>query len=115
MLCEHVFSIDPAVTDETTGKNLDPALDMYNPKNGFNPKASTQYSQEFIDKFSARGEKDEGVDCLALDRSEKSKREGKFPDDEPFIIPVPVSKVRIINSIPRTSACGHTPANPGRS
>jgi len=49
-----LFSIDPAVTDETTGKNLDPTLDMYNPANGYTTATPTHYSAAFITNFSTK-------------------------------------------------------------
>ncbi|MDP2228523.1 MAG: alpha/beta hydrolase [Moraxellaceae bacterium] len=46
--------IDPAVTDESNPLASDPALDMYNPDNGFAPPpTSSQYSAEFIAAFRA--------------------------------------------------------------
>ena len=45
-----LLSVDPAVDKETNGQKLDPGLDMYNPKNGFDPDGST-YDDKFISKF----------------------------------------------------------------
>lgn len=45
-------SIDPSVTDETDPLSKDPALDMYNPDNGFQePPTWTQYDPEFIERY----------------------------------------------------------------
>jgi hypothetical protein len=84
-----LFSIDPAVTDETTGRNLDPTLDMYNPANGYTTTTPTHYTPEFIAKFSTKaGERMNALIAKALDRSAKIKAgTGNYTDDEPFIIP----------------------------
>ncbi|WP_241127531.1 hypothetical protein [Novosphingobium terrae] len=47
-----LLSIDPAVTDESSGRHLDPSLDSYNPANGFKDGAAT-YSADFIKRFQA--------------------------------------------------------------
>ena len=47
-----VRKIDPSVTDEDDPTSIDPALDMYNPANGFAPPPkSSKYSKEFLHKF----------------------------------------------------------------
>lgn len=83
-----LWSMDPAVTDESDGTVLDPDLDMYNPKNGFNPKGST-YSAEFKARFfAAQGERMNKLIVKAQDRLAKIQAgKGRFNDDEPFLIP----------------------------
>jgi pimeloyl-ACP methyl ester carboxylesterase len=83
-----LFSLDPAIVSEDNGQVLNPELDMYNPKNGFNPKGS-KYSEEFKKKFFAGvRERENRLIAQALDRWEKIKAgKGNFRDDEPFIIP----------------------------
>ena len=46
-----LIGIDPAVDDDN-GARINPDLDMYNPKNGYDPKGS-HYSPDFIRKFQA--------------------------------------------------------------
>ena len=63
-----LFSLDPAITDETNGHSINPDLDLFNPKNGFDPKGS-DYSQEFIRKWqSAVGQRNNRIVNSALDR-----------------------------------------------
>jgi len=46
-------SIDPSVTDETDPTSKDPALDMYNPANGFQePPAWSSYEDDFIAQYT---------------------------------------------------------------
>jgi len=47
-------TIDPSVTNEDDPLSCDPALDMYNPTNGFRePPESSTYSQGFIQQYRA--------------------------------------------------------------
>ncbi len=83
-----LFSIDPAVTDETSGRNLNPDLDLFNPANGFDPKGS-DFPEEFIRKYQ-RGQsaRNNRLIDLALERYRLIKEgKGNFIDDEPFFIP----------------------------
>lgn len=83
-----LFSVDPAITRPDSGKALDPALDMYDPANGFRPTGSA-YSPAFVAKF----ERAEGRRYAALiDRAETEwarikAGNGPYDDDEPFDVP----------------------------
>jgi pimeloyl-ACP methyl ester carboxylesterase len=44
-------SLNPAVTDESKPNELDPSLNPWDPKNGFNPNGDSTYSQEFQDRY----------------------------------------------------------------
>ena len=83
-----LFSLDPAVGDETSGLRLDPQLDLFNPKNGFQP-AGSRYSREFTSRFlTAVGKRNNRLIQAALERvKEIDAGKGRFSDDEPFVVP----------------------------
>jgi pimeloyl-ACP methyl ester carboxylesterase len=83
-----LISLDPAVVSEDNGRVLDSELDMYNPKNGFNPKGST-YGDEFKARFFAKTrDRMNRLIAKAQDRMDKIKAgAGLYKDDEPFVIP----------------------------
>lgn len=83
-----LMSLDPAVTGEDSGNNLNPELDMFSPANGFNPEGSL-YSDEFIRKIQqAQGERMNRLTAIALERWKAIQSgQGKYADDEPFIVP----------------------------
>jgi hypothetical protein len=83
-----LFSMDPAITSEQNAQVLNPALDMFNPENGFNPNGST-YSDEFIQKFLTKeGQRNNQIIDDALARLKMiNAGKGQFSDDEPLIIP----------------------------
>lgn len=83
-----LFSLDPAITDESCGTKLDPSLNLFLPENGFTPNGSS-YSEDFIRRFqleqSARNNR---LLAFAQERMAAIKRgEGCFLDDEPMTIP----------------------------
>src|SRR6185295_8901736 len=46
--------IDPSVTDEDDPLSCDPALDAYNPDNGYRqPPAASSYPPEFVERYRA--------------------------------------------------------------
>jgi pimeloyl-ACP methyl ester carboxylesterase len=85
---DKTMALNPAV-DEFHPRQVDPALDMYDPKNGYDPAThSATYSQEFLNKFfAAQGAKANRVIDEALDRLAKiEKSDGEYKDDEPFVV-----------------------------
>ena len=80
-----VLGIDPAVIDNANGMKLDADLDMFNPKNGFNP-AGSHYSADFIRRFeAAQAKRYRALVDLALKRYAAIKAgEGEYSDNEPF-------------------------------
>jgi hypothetical protein len=84
-----LLSVDPAVIDNSSGLKLNPALDMYNPQNGYQPDGTTTYSEAFRRKFfKAQAERNNAIIKLAEERLAAIKSgKGEFKDDEPFFIP----------------------------
>jgi hypothetical protein len=91
-----LLSLDPAVVSEVNAQLLNPTLDMYNPKNGFNPTYDANnipngstYNNKFIYYFLwKQRERNNELIEKALDRLEKIEAgKGRFSDDEPFIVP----------------------------
>lgn len=83
-----LFSLDPAVTDENSGMELDPKRNLFLKENGFDPKGSA-FSDEFIRSFQkAQGERNNRLLSYALERLDAiEKGNGHYTDDEPFTIP----------------------------
>jgi hypothetical protein len=77
-----LFSIDPAVIGEN-GMRHNPALDLFNPANGFKLTGST-YSAEFIRRFQA-GAGQRSTSLLA--KAQIKAGRGFYADDEPFFVP----------------------------
>ena len=83
-----LLSIDPAITDETTGMVRDPELDLFNPANGFE-EGNCTYTEEWKQKFwSAQAARMNRLIDYAQARVKAiEKGEGRFVDDEPMTIP----------------------------
>jgi hypothetical protein len=82
-----LFSLDPAVLDDSTGQPVDPKLDMYSPANGFDPKGS-HYSAAFERRFfAAQGARMNRLIAKAQARLKLIEAgKGRYVDDEPFIV-----------------------------
>jgi len=82
-------AVDPAIVDETTGMKINPDLDAFNPKNGFNPNGESHYSKEFLDKFQrAVAKRNNAIIDRALARMAIIQAgKGRYVDDEPFTVP----------------------------
>jgi hypothetical protein len=83
-----VRSINPAVTDESRPNVINPDLDPFNPKNGYNPKGSSAYSEEFKKKyFRAQAERMNRLIDKAL-AMQRQMQDGKYdyPDDDAFVV-----------------------------
>ncbi|MBC2665850.1 alpha/beta hydrolase [Novosphingobium flavum] len=95
----NLISIDPAVIDDEDGRKIDPALDMYNPANGFNPKGS-KYSPEFTAKFFA-GQRDRMLRLVAKAKAQIADIEagkGHFTDDQPFVVAGAIPRENKLNA-----------------
>jgi hypothetical protein len=81
---------DPAIVDETRATERDPALDMFDARNGYDSKTTGgTYSAEFTRKFfEAQGARNEKIIAKAQARlAAIAKGQGAFNDDEPFVVP----------------------------
>jgi len=76
-------SLNPAVTNEADPKHVDPDLDPFNPKNGFNPKGESHYSAEFKAKYF-KGQADR-MNRLIQTAQKRQKEIGQ--DNDIFLIP----------------------------
>jgi hypothetical protein len=82
-----LLSIDPAVLHNDDGMNINPALNLFDPKNGFNSKGNSDYSREFIQSFQhAVAVRNNSLIQLAESRLAAIEAgKGHFADDEPFV------------------------------
>ena len=81
-------SLNPSVLDENDLSKIDPALDPFDVKNGYNPSGHSTYSAEFMDRYfkaqSARMNR--LIDKALAMREEIKQGKGKTLDDVPFIV-----------------------------
>lgn len=84
-----LFSLDAGVADEATGMISNPALDPYNPDNGYVADGTTLYPPEFVERFQkAVGARSNRIIETLQHRLEVIEAgNGLFIDDEPFYVP----------------------------
>jgi hypothetical protein len=82
-------SINPAVTNESRPDQLDPSLDPFNPRNGYNAKGPSTYSQEFKKRyFKAQADRMNKLIDLAVERQARMKNGTYlYHDDDAFVVP----------------------------
>jgi pimeloyl-ACP methyl ester carboxylesterase len=82
-------AINPAVFNEQRPDLVDPALDPFNPANGYNPEGQSHYPPEFVKRYSQAQAKrmNEWIDRALYIR--KLMKEGSwiYPDNDAIIIP----------------------------
>jgi hypothetical protein len=82
-------AINPAVFNEDRPDLVDPALDPFNPANGYNPEGQSHYPPEFVKRYSEAQAKrmNRWIDRALYIR--KLMKEGRwiYPDNDAFIIP----------------------------
>ena len=81
-------SINPAVVDESNTKKLNPALDPYNPANGFKPDGNSSYSPEFQKKYFAAqaARMNRLIDKALAERAAMKNGTAPYPDDDVFVV-----------------------------
>ena len=93
-------SMDPSVVDEDQPNQIDSTLDVFDPRNGYDP-AGSHYSEEFQTRYlRAQAERMLRLTQRAQARLELIQQgRGRFPDDEPF--PLARAQARIWQLDPR--------------
>lgn len=83
-----LFSLDPAVVSETNGRELDETLNLFDPRNGFDPKGS-YFPEAFVRKFQrAQSARNKRILAAAQERLRLIRAgKGAYIDDEPLVIP----------------------------
>jgi hypothetical protein len=81
-------NLSGAIVDETPGK-IDPMLDPFDPKNGYNPDGESNYSPDFQARyFAAQSRRMNRLIDQSLDRMAAIREgNGPYPDNDVLIIP----------------------------
>ena len=82
-------SLNPSVTVDGLKRSVDPALDPFDEKNGYNPKGPSHYSKAFQDRYFAAQAKrmNERIDRALATLERISKGDYPYPDDDIVLIP----------------------------
>lgn len=79
---------DAAIVNDNQRARIDPDLDPFSPRNGYNPKGASTYSESFKKRyFAAQAARMNRLIDLALAKSgEMKKGVYPYPDDDAFIV-----------------------------
>ena len=82
-------SLNPSVTVEGGKRHVDPALDLFDEKNGYNPNGPSHYSKAFQDRyFAAQARRmNELIDRALSTQASIAKGDYPYPDDDIVLIP----------------------------
>ena len=82
-------SMNPAVLDETDPHRIDPSLDPFSAKSGYNPNGPSHYSDDFKKRyFKAQADRMNRLIDQAKTKLQRMKAdEGVYPDDDIFLVP----------------------------
>lgn len=84
-----LVSLDPGVSDETTGRNQDNGYSTLSPASGYQAEGNTAYTPAFRKRYyAAQAQRQEKLIQSALDRLKAlNAGTGRYLDDEPFLVP----------------------------
>ena len=82
-------SLNPSVTITEGKRQVDPALDPFDEKNGYNPKGPSSYSKAFQERYFAAQAKrmNELIDRATAIQERIRKGDYPYPDDDIVLIP----------------------------
>jgi len=82
-------SLNPSVVIENGKRRVVQELDLFDPKNGYNPKGSSHYSKDFQDRyFTAQAKRmNELIDAAFKTQERMKKGDYPYPDDDIVLIP----------------------------
>ncbi len=79
---------DAAIINENKAPRIDPKLDAFDPKNGYNPNGSSHYSEAFKKAyFEGQAKRMTRLIDLALEKLRRIEASANPKDDAPFIVP----------------------------
>ena len=81
--------INPSLSIVDGKVRVDPELDPFNPKNGFNPEGASHYPAEFRNRYYAAQSKvmNEQLAQVLAKQERMKKGEGVYPDDDIVLVP----------------------------
>jgi hypothetical protein len=84
-----IRSLNPSVTIADGKRHVDPTLDPFDEKNGYNPKGPSHYSKAFQDTYFAAQAKrmNELIDKAMATQDRIKKGDYPYPDDDIVLIP----------------------------
>lgn len=78
---------DAAIVNEHRGARIDPTLDPFDPKNGYNPKGASTYSESFRRRyFAAQANRMNRLIDLARAKRRDIEKGTPYPDDDAFLV-----------------------------
>jgi pimeloyl-ACP methyl ester carboxylesterase len=79
-------ALDASVTNEQNLRERDGSRDMFDPRNGYNPKGDSAYSQTFVDRYLAgQGKREDGLIAQAQKLSRQTAEgKGQYSNDAPM-------------------------------
>src|SRR3989442_11696302 len=82
-------SLNPSVTIDGGKRSGDPARDLFDPKNGYNPNGQSHYSKAFQDRYFAAQAKrmNELIDRALAIQERIKKGDYPYPDNDILLIP----------------------------